>query len=266
MALSNDKKFIVYMHTSPSGKKYVGITCQKPDHRYGKNGNGYKSMLFGRAIKKYGGDNIKHEILFEGLTREEACKKEQEMIETYKTYKPEYGYNCTMGGDYYEATEEAKKRNSESKKLYFANEENRRRASERLKAAYENNPELRRRASERRKGKKLSEETKAKMREWHANNKVEGGGARIGHEVSEETRRKLSVAHTGKKMSEEAKKKMSLSRKGNSSPFKGKKFTPEQLRKLSESHKGYKPTEETRRKLSMKTKQYWANKKAREVA
>ena len=266
MLLNKNKKFIVYMHTSPSNKKYIGITCQKPSHRYGKKGNGYKFMFFGKAIQKYGWDNITHEILFENLTKDEACAKEQEFIQKYKTYDPKFGYNCTTGGDYYTATDEAKKRNSESKKQYFSNKENRIKISQRMKDMYKNNPDLKKKASERCKGKKLSEETKAKIREWHANNKIVGGGAQVGHKVSEETRKKISIAHKGKKMSKEAKIKMSLSRKGKPSPFKGKTFTEEQRKRLSEAHKGYKVSEETRKKLSMKSKQYWMNKKALEAA
>lgn len=33
----------LYMHISPNGKKYVGITCQKPEGRWRK-GEGYKKM------------------------------------------------------------------------------------------------------------------------------------------------------------------------------------------------------------------------------
>ncbi len=34
-------EYNVYSHTSPSGKKYIGITKQKPEHRW-SNGDGYK--------------------------------------------------------------------------------------------------------------------------------------------------------------------------------------------------------------------------------
>ena len=43
----------IYKHTSPSGKVYIGQTCQKPEHRW-DNGKGYKSGYFASAIKKYG--------------------------------------------------------------------------------------------------------------------------------------------------------------------------------------------------------------------
>ena len=90
--------YTVYKHTSPSEKVYIGITCMNVEDRW-KNGNGYKSCkLFNHAIKKYGWENIKHEILFSGLTKEEACKKEIELIEQYHSCDPKFGYNLEKGG------------------------------------------------------------------------------------------------------------------------------------------------------------------------
>ena len=62
----------VYKHTSPSGKVYIGI-AKDVKHRWRNNGAGYKgSTRIANAIKKYGWDKLKHEILFQNLTREEA--------------------------------------------------------------------------------------------------------------------------------------------------------------------------------------------------
>lgn len=91
------KNYIVYKHTCPNEKVYIGITCDR-DHRW-KYGSGYGRQLFYRAIQKYGWDNIKHEILFTGLTREEACQKEIELIAQYKSNQCEFGYNRTAGGE-----------------------------------------------------------------------------------------------------------------------------------------------------------------------
>lgn len=92
------KKYSVYMHTCPNGKVYIGITSINPLKRW-KNGQGYyKNDHFFKAIKNYGWDNIKHEILFVNLTEEEACQKEIELIASYNSNNPNYGYNNTIGG------------------------------------------------------------------------------------------------------------------------------------------------------------------------
>ena len=94
-----NEMFCVYKHTFPNGKVYIGITSQKPEYRW-DNGNGYKTQKhFYNAIKKFGWDNIKHEILYSGLTKEEACNKEVELIELYKSNNQEYGYNKAFGGE-----------------------------------------------------------------------------------------------------------------------------------------------------------------------
>ena len=38
--IDEEKKWCVYMHTSPSGKKYIGITSNKPKRRC-DHGDGY---------------------------------------------------------------------------------------------------------------------------------------------------------------------------------------------------------------------------------
>lgn len=94
------KNFIVYKHTCPNGKVYIGITMQNPKKRWG-SGMGYQQNAhFFRAIVKYGWDNIKHEILYEGLSEEEAYKTERRLIKEYKSNEYAYGYNRSEGGEY----------------------------------------------------------------------------------------------------------------------------------------------------------------------
>lgn len=89
----------VYVHTVPNGKVYVGITSQSPARRW-KNGFGYKNNEhFFRAILKYGWDNIKHEIVTSGVSRETAQLEEKRLIKYYMSNDPKYGYNYTTGGD-----------------------------------------------------------------------------------------------------------------------------------------------------------------------
>ena len=87
----------VYKHTSPSNKVYIGITSQTCESRWSK-GKAYKgSTLFNNCIKKYGWENIKHEILYEDLTYEEAIMREKELIKFYKNIG--LSYNITDGGE-----------------------------------------------------------------------------------------------------------------------------------------------------------------------
>lgn len=91
--------WIVYKHTSPSGKVYIGITGKNPEDRW-RNGRGYAhNSIFAKAIRKYGWDNISHEILLENLSAEEAREAEQRFIYQYKANEREFGYNLTAGGD-----------------------------------------------------------------------------------------------------------------------------------------------------------------------
>ena len=93
------KKFYVYVHVCPNGKRYVGATtASKPERRWAK-GRGYKHQLFEEAILKYGWDNIEHEV-FEVDSREEMYRKEIELISFYHTNDPEYGYNNSVGGEH----------------------------------------------------------------------------------------------------------------------------------------------------------------------
>lgn len=87
----------VYMHLFPNGKRYIGITSQELHSRF-DNGNGYKGNPMKRAIKKYGWENIKHFLLFDNLTKDDAEKKEIELIKKYNSNNIKYGYNIASGG------------------------------------------------------------------------------------------------------------------------------------------------------------------------
>ena len=95
--------YIVYKHTSPNGKFYIGITSQGTERRWRADGSEYKpkegrTTHFYNAILKYGWDNFEHEILYDNLTKEEAEEIERELIDKYDLTNPEYGYNTREGG------------------------------------------------------------------------------------------------------------------------------------------------------------------------
>lgn len=102
--------YTVYKHTFPNNKVYIGITSQTVNRRW-RNGEGYKNKqdLIYRAIHKYGWENIKHEILYTNLTKEEAETKEVELIKLYKSTNNKYGYNVESGGNVHKTLSEATK-------------------------------------------------------------------------------------------------------------------------------------------------------------
>ena len=118
------KIWIVYMHENrANGKKYIGITCQKPEKRW-QVGEGYKQCpLFYAAIQKYGWDSFRHDILYTGLTKEEAGKLEVELIEKHQSADPAKGYNLAQGGGVncgFHRTEEFKQKLSRTRAELYA--------------------------------------------------------------------------------------------------------------------------------------------------
>lgn len=104
------KNYTVYKHTTPNKKIYIGITSMAIIRRW-NNGHGYRcNKYFNRAILKYGWDNIKHEILFTNLSKEEAEQKEIELIAHYKSNQRKYGYNIENGGQVHKVSEETKEK------------------------------------------------------------------------------------------------------------------------------------------------------------
>ena len=135
--------YTVYRLTSPSGKIYIGITSRSVKQRW-NNGRGYtRCRAMYKAIKKYGWENIKKEILLENTTESEAKSLEKLLIKLHRSNERGYGYNLTEGGDGTVGcypSEETRRKMSESRKgkkfpnrqRFYSNEE-RKRLSERLK-------------------------------------------------------------------------------------------------------------------------------------
>lgn len=108
--------YTVYKHTTPSGKIYVGITSKPVEQRW-LNGRGYsRNEHFWNAIQKYGWENIKHDILETGLTREQAASAEIRFIALFDSANQNKGYNLTLGGEKgAKHTEESRRKLSKSK-------------------------------------------------------------------------------------------------------------------------------------------------------
>lgn len=175
------RTYIVYKHTTPSGKVYIGITSQSANERW-RNGRGYKqNQPFWKAIQKYGWQNIKHEIVAENLDKYHAQEIEKDLILLHNSRDKRYGYNVCFGGEDgwvgVKHTQEAREKMSKAKKGKPSS----------------------------RKGCHLSDETKLKLSVSHKG-KYRGGrimphwdydenGKRV---FSEEHRRKISEKLKGK--------------------------------------------------------------------
>lgn len=199
MSKKNENGYIVYKHTSPSNKVYIGITHLKPEHRWGRDGNGYKNNKhLINAIKKYGWNNFKHEILFDGLTKTEAEQKEMELIVYYKSNQSKYGYNLDNGGRCVGTrSDQTKKKLSEANKGKHHSEDTKRKMSQSGR------------------GRIFSEEHKQKISEALTGIRrpyLQGeNNPKYGKHLSEETKRKISESKKGKSgtpMSEENKIKL----------------------------------------------------------
>ena len=172
--------FTVYEHVNKTnGKRYIGITGKEPLRRWRPDGSGYKNnRYFWNAIQKHGWNGFTHHILEEGLTEDEACTIEKELIAKYKSNTLEYGYNIAEGGKYNIMSQATRERLSKERKGKNCGEDNPNYGNHKL--AGKNNPNY---------GKHHSEETRAKMSE---NRKGKGL-----HSFTEEHRRKISEHHGG---------------------------------------------------------------------
>ena len=136
-----DGTYYIYKHTTPSGKVYIGLTGNDPKQRW-DCGHGYKNNPhFWNAIKLYGWNNIKHEILYSNLTREKAGELEKELIVEYDSQNPEKGYNLREGGTFgfsFNHTDESKCKISESSLRRWSDELEHELMSKRMSG--ENNP------------------------------------------------------------------------------------------------------------------------------
>lgn len=77
-----ERKYTVYCHRNKTnGFEYIGMTGRRVKVRWAGKALSYASCRkFEEAIGQYGWDGFEHVVLFDGLTKEEASKKETELI------------------------------------------------------------------------------------------------------------------------------------------------------------------------------------------
>jgi group I intron endonuclease len=89
--------YLVYRHTSPVGKSYIGRTKNLAKRNYQHMMGMSSSNEFQSAIKEFGWENFTHEVLVDNLSYEESVRIEKEMIERHSSTFPN-GYNMMTGG------------------------------------------------------------------------------------------------------------------------------------------------------------------------
>lgn len=90
------KTYCVYEHVFPNGKKYIGVSSD-PEKRW-RNGKGYETQgKIANAIKHYGWENVRHNIICEGLTKAQAEALEKYLVGSLDTI--DNGYNTVIGGE-----------------------------------------------------------------------------------------------------------------------------------------------------------------------
>lgn len=206
------RNYKLYVHISPSGKRYYGITCKNTEYRW-NNGKGYKgNKHFTNAINKYAWENFEHIVLFDNLTKEEACLLEQMYIALYNTTNTKYGYNQSLGGEHGLHSEQSKKKLSESKKG---------KKNPNYGKHFTFTEEHKRKISESRKGIQFTEEHKRNLSKNHADVKGENNPF-YGKTFTSQSLKKLSTSQKAlwtddrrKKYSDLMKGKYSGAKNGN---------------------------------------------------
>jgi len=95
------------------GRIYVGQTTRSLKERISEHL--HKGLFyFSNAIKKYGVDGFKWEIIDKSNSQKELDEKEGYYIDLYKSNTKEFGFNLTSGGDHVVYSEEVRKKMSEN--------------------------------------------------------------------------------------------------------------------------------------------------------
>jgi len=182
-----EKIYCIYKHTAPNGKSYIGQSCRYKE-RCNSHKNSKEDIPFPRAIRKYGWDNFKHEILLSNLTLDKANKYEEFYISEHNTMTPN-GYNAQTGGKNCKVSDETRMKHSKAHKGVPKTQEHK----DKIGLAHKGrklSPEHIQKLIDINTGRKLSPEHIAKVVAF-----------KLGKPLSEETKSKISQSNTGKSKS-----------------------------------------------------------------
>lgn len=201
-------KGYIYCLTSPSNKKYYGKTKNFEKRMIQHKNSTNKNWYICNAIKKYGFENFKIEIIeyYENLNenklKEILNEREKFWIKKDNTLNEKIGYNLTKGGD--------------------------------GTLGYKHSTDAKNKIGEFNKGKKVSKDTREKISKIHKGKIVK---------ESSKNKQKESISGDknhfyGKHHTKETKKKLSIALSGENHPQYGKKQSIETINKKSKSLTG----------------------------
>lgn len=219
---------IIYKATNiVSGKIYIGkTTCglnkRKIDHLSDARRQRH-NIIFYRAIRKYGEENFKWEIIDRCLFPDVLLEMEKHYIAKFNCKTPN-GYNMTDGG---EGVCGCIKTKETIEKIRAAHLGKRLSPHHKMKIS-----ESERGEKNQFYGKKHSEKSKELIRQSYFKRYKKENHPNFGKHLSEETRAKISASHMGKTISEETKLKLK-------STSTGRLHSDESKKKMSEIRKRY---------------------------
>lgn len=187
----------VYKLTNNINQKiYFGVTSAKnPKDRWNEK---YRhNLILHNDIITLGFNNFNKEIINEFESKEDALLLESQLIEKYKSYIPDNGYNILSKKGYNSnqnyLNKLSKRNKGENNPMYGKSWTENQKLNSNFKG-HKHTDETKKKISDANKGKIISNETKIKI-----------SNALKNRQFSEETRKKMSNSKKGKKMSEEFK-------------------------------------------------------------
>lgn len=234
--MKESERFIYKSTNLVNGKFYVGkhkIDSDSIDYYIGSG------TYFQNAVKKYGKENFKREILEWCNDFKDMCQKERKwVLELNPTLDRNIGYNLVIPNEFnsgHKMTDEIKQKIGKALRGRRHTEE----AKQNMSKGHKGKPlseEHKQKISEGNKGKPHSEETKQKMRLNHKR-------PMLGKHHTNETKQKISVKMKGKHHTRESILKMRESQLGEKNSMygktpwnKGKKMSQKYCDKLSKIH------------------------------
>jgi group I intron endonuclease len=215
---------VIYKTTNlVNGKQYIGKDTRNNPNYFGSG------VLLKKAIKKYGKENFKKEIIEVCSSRQELIEREEYWLNYYDAGNNSIFYNrhnYSYGGiaSFGEKNGFYGKKHSNETKQKISKSNSGRTISD----------DTKKKLSQSHFGKRHSIETLQKIRESHLGEKHHF----YGKHLSEEHKRKLSEGLLGRKFSEETIEKIRESRLGEKNPFYGKTHSMKSKKRMSEKRKG----------------------------